>query len=159
MAINRFKIISNKIGITEIEAKTISFVLVFLFVGIIAYYFKYKDSVNEQPKYNYSKQDSLFWNNSAKKNDQLENKKKVDYKQELSDFSSDKLKQVTEKIDINKATSNELVLLPGIGKKTAEKIIEHRKNNGKFRTINELLSVSGIGKKKLEKIKSLIFIN
>ena len=48
--------------------------------------------------------------------------------------------------------------MPGIGKKTAEKIIELREKKGKLENLNELLEVKGIGKKKLEVIKKYIFI-
>jgi len=48
-------------------------------------------------------------------------------------------------IDINTAEWWELTLLPGIGEKTAQKIVEHRQNHGPFETSEDLLEVSGIG--------------
>jgi competence protein ComEA len=65
---------------------------------------------------------------------------------------------VFTKININSASEKKLVLLPGIGVKTAQKIIEYRETKGKFHTPNELLKVSGIGEKKIKKIKNLIII-
>lgn len=62
------------------------------------------------------------------------------------------------KIDLNKATVQELVKLKGIGKKFAERIVEYRKNNGKFTKIDDLLKVKGIGQKKFEAIKDLISV-
>ena len=47
--------------------------------------------------------------------------------------------------------------LTGIGKKTAEKIIEYRKEN-KFESVEDIKNVSGIGEKKYEKIKNEITI-
>ena len=52
-------------------------------------------------------------------------------------------------VSINKGTKAELVLLKGIGAKTADAIIAHRP----FKTLSELMSVKGIGTKKFEKIK------
>jgi len=49
--------------------------------------------------------------------------------------------------------------LPGIGEKTAEKIIEYRNNFGKFRHPQDIMNVKGIGEKKFEKLKSFIIIN
>ncbi len=65
---------------------------------------------------------------------------------------------VLTKIYINTASVEELITLPGIGEKTAEKIVFYRNKYGKFRTINDLINVSGIGEKKLDKIKKYILI-
>ena len=56
-------------------------------------------------------------------------------------------------VNINTATVNELCKLPGIGEKTAEKIIEYRKKSGGFETIEELKKIEGIGESKFNKIK------
>ena len=105
-------------------------------------------------QYDYSIQDSLFNSGSNSKIDQ----KKVDYEEELYDFSDNELESVFTKVNINTADVNELILLPGIGEKTAEKIVKFRKNYGKFKSPADLMKVSGIGEKKLEKIKNLLII-
>jgi competence protein ComEA len=56
-------------------------------------------------------------------------------------------------ININTATAEQLVLLPGVGKKTADAIIEFRTKNGNFKAVDDIAKVKGIGPKKLEKIK------
>lgn len=61
-------------------------------------------------------------------------------------------------ISINNASFDEFITLPGIGEKTANKIIEYRDKYGKFKHIEEIKKVSGIGDKKYEKIKELITI-
>ena len=60
------------------------------------------------------------------------------------------------KININTATQKELETLPGIGEATALKIVNYRKQNGKFSKIEDIKKVSGIGDSKFEKIKDLI---
>jgi competence ComEA-like helix-hairpin-helix protein len=63
------------------------------------------------------------------------------------------------KIDVNTATLDLLVTLPGIGKVIGQRIIDLRKKRGGFVYLEELLDVSGIGKARFEKIKSLIWLS
>ena len=61
-----------------------------------------------------------------------------------------------KKISINSATIEELDTLTGIGKATAEKIIEYRERNGGFSYLEEIMEVSGIKEKTYAKIKDKI---
>ena len=67
-------------------------------------------------------------------------------------------KKQTSKININTATQEELDSLPGIGPSTALKIINYRKENGKFSKIEDLKEVSGIGEAKFNQLKDLITV-
>lgn len=59
-------------------------------------------------------------------------------------------------VNINTATQTELESLPGIGPSLALKIINYRKENGKFSSIEEVKNVSGIGDSKFENLKKYI---
>ena len=59
-------------------------------------------------------------------------------------------------VNINTATQTELESLPGIGPSLALKIINYRKENGKFSSIEEIKNVSGIGDSKFESLKKYI---
>ena len=61
-----------------------------------------------------------------------------------------------KRIDINHASAEELTVLPGIGKVTAERIIAFREANGPFTSLEDLLLVEGIGASTLESIYSLM---
>jgi len=56
-------------------------------------------------------------------------------------------------IDLNRATSDELQQLPGVGPAMASRILQYRKENQGFTSVDDLDNVSGIGPKKLEKIR------
>jgi competence ComEA-like helix-hairpin-helix protein len=63
---------------------------------------------------------------------------------------------VSGRLDINRATLEELVNLPGIGPRMAERIIAYRTTHGRFRTPNDLKGVHGIGDKTLDRLKPLL---
>ena len=64
-------------------------------------------------------------------------------------FESDKLYQ---KIDINKATLEQLDNLPGVGPVTARRILDYRTQEGVFTNLDELKNVSGISNFTYKKI-------
>ncbi|MBQ8472963.1 MAG: helix-hairpin-helix domain-containing protein [Bacilli bacterium] len=65
---------------------------------------------------------------------------------------------ITDKININKATLEELITLPKIGEAKAKAIIEYRNTSGLFKTIEDIKNVSGIGDSLFESIKDYITI-
>ena len=58
--------------------------------------------------------------------------------------NSNKQSKQTTKVNINKATQTELEALPGIGPSIALKIVNYRKENGKFKSIEDLKQVKEI---------------
>lgn len=60
-------------------------------------------------------------------------------------------------VNINTASAEELMSLNGIGEKTAEAIIEYRKNTP-FEKPEDIMNVKGIGEKKYENIKNSICV-
>ncbi|HEX2444388.1 MAG TPA: helix-hairpin-helix domain-containing protein [Vicinamibacterales bacterium] len=61
-------------------------------------------------------------------------------------------------VNINSATVTELETLPGIGARTAQRILEYRQKNGGFKKIEELMNVQGVGEKSFLKIKDRLTI-
>ena len=63
------------------------------------------------------------------------------------------------KVNINTATQTELETLTGIGPSLANKILEYRNKNGKFKKVDELKNVKGIGQSKFDGIKDEIVVD
>ena len=62
------------------------------------------------------------------------------------------------KLNINSATVDELISLPGIGETIAQRIVDYRKSVGLFESIEELTQVEGIGETRLEAIRDYITV-
>lgn len=158
-----FQKLSEKIGLTQTELRVNFFLIAVFLVGITVKFLGWKNEESIKNNFDYSAIDSIFYSSNNIKTDQLENNL-FDSNQESSDFNKsnfkvNKKKQLADKsININKASLEELSMLPGIGVKTAEKILAYRKASGGFNNINELLEIKGIGDSKFNKIKKYIFI-
>lgn len=81
------------------------------------------------------------------------------YVPSINDNEIEEYKDTTSRsstVNINTATLEELTSLPGIGESTAQRIIDYRKQNGKFKNIDDLKNVSGIGESKFNNLKEKI---
>lgn len=70
--------------------------------------------------------------------------------------ATEQIQKAEAAININTATAQELIALPGIGQKTADNIVSFRQVHGPYQTAEDLLKVKGVGKKTLKKIENLI---
>jgi competence protein ComEA len=61
-------------------------------------------------------------------------------------------------VNLNTATAEQLMLLPGIGEAKARAILDRRKEGGGFKTVDELVEVKGIGAAALDKIRPFVAI-
>lgn len=60
------------------------------------------------------------------------------------------------RVNINTATKDELMTLPGIGESKADVILQYREEHGNFQTIEELMEIQGIKEGVFNKIKDSI---
>lgn len=89
-------------------------------------------------------------NSSAIKSDNLLSEKSEEIVEPVQEMAD------TTRININTADAENLQALPGVGPAYAARIIDWRKENGKFTTIEQLLEIKGIGPARLNKIRELI---
>ncbi len=64
----------------------------------------------------------------------------------------------SEKVNLNRASVDELQVLPGVGPVLAQRMVDWRKAHGRYRTVEELQEVKGIGKKRMEQLRLLVTV-
>jgi competence protein ComEA len=62
-------------------------------------------------------------------------------------------------VNLNTASASDLEALPGIGARTAARIVEYRQKNGPFKKVEELMNVRGVGEKNFLKLKPQITVS
>jgi len=128
------------LALTKTERNVILFLVTTMIIG--AGIRLYQAEFRALPQFNYQSSDSTFT--------------------VLSAISEDSVNAVSagimagEKLNINIATEQQLIDLPGIGKVTAERILDYRKETGEFTAIEDLIAIKGISKRKLERLSSII---
>lgn len=63
-----------------------------------------------------------------------------------------------ETLNINTASADELMSLPGIGEVLAAAIVDYRQENGDFAAVEDIMKVKGIGEKRFEALRDYITI-
>lgn len=104
--------------------------------------------------------DSLFTKEELKTIDSIKSGEDILKNSDGKKKKGKKGEDLKEKsININYAPKEQLILLPGIGESTAEKILMYRKEYGSFKKIEDIMKIKGIGAKKFEKLKPYITID
>jgi competence protein ComEA len=133
------KRIAEQLALTRTERQVIVFLVITLLAG--AGIRVYQQVVPSAPKFDYRTSDSTFTALSSAADDSTEYHEAA---------------VVGGKLNINTATMQQLIELPGIGEKTAARIIERRNDAGKFTSLEELKKIKGVTRKRFEQLQSLI---
>jgi len=67
-------------------------------------------------------------------------------------------RQESAPVDVNSASVEELMSVPGIGQVVAQRIVEFREKNGPYKSVDDLLKVQGIGEKSLAKLRDRLTV-
>lgn len=62
-------------------------------------------------------------------------------------------RDAAHRVDLNRASKNELLQLPGVGPAMADRIVAHRESNGRFNKVEDLDQVPGIGDATVNKLR------
>ncbi|NWF49270.1 MAG: helix-hairpin-helix domain-containing protein [Ignavibacteriaceae bacterium] len=158
------KRISQKIGFTETEIKVIIFLLIVFSAGFGFNYLlsgskELKSKMNQETPSGTSEKKLAILDIEAGSKKDKEIKQQV-LALEKIDYKKDKKSNLPpgKSININTASKDELVNIPGIGEKTAQRIIELRNKLGRFKSLKELLEVKGIGESKLKTISKYLTV-
>jgi competence ComEA-like helix-hairpin-helix protein len=65
----------------------------------------------------------------------------------------------SELVDLNLASAQQLMTLPGIGPALADRIIADRQERGQFKTVNDLTRIRGIKAKTVEKLAPFVKVS
>jgi competence protein ComEA len=60
------------------------------------------------------------------------------------------------KVDLNRATVQQLDALPGIGPVTARRILDWRAKHGRFASVDQLREIEGIGERRFNQLKNQV---
>ncbi|MFA5405172.1 MAG: helix-hairpin-helix domain-containing protein [Ignavibacteria bacterium] len=162
---------------TKNEAKIILFIVIVLLAGFSIKYIKYLSSNFNKSSFDYSKSEEMFGklssgsinsfaNDTLNQNDSVNANNLKQKLQTVEDSLKTKGKKKSKKednlkpksININTATKEILITLPGVGESTSEKIIKYRESHKGFKKIEHIMKVKGIGKKKFENMKEYIYV-
>ena len=137
------------VGITERECQTIMILVGLLVLGSSARLFTKSSDLYDDAYY--AELDAEFERLVAR-SDSFEASLVRDPEEEDVDTGN------PEGLDLNKATADQLVLLPRIGPTMAQRILSVRRQIGRFEYVSDLLLVNGIGEKTLEVLKGLVTV-
>ena len=148
-----FRKFSDWLALTSTERKVILFLsgTVFLGAGIRLY----QETFPSVPKFDYTASDSTFAALSEKEPEEASTDESivVETNEEESVAEDD---TATSRVNINSASKQELMTLPGIGEVMSDRIIAYRTDVSPFRSIEELRKIKGLSKKKLEQLVPFI---
>jgi competence protein ComEA len=136
-----FQRLKNWLALTVTEQRVILFLVATFLIG--AGIRLYRETFPSSQQFDYRSADSTF----AALSESI-----------VADTTLTEDQDSTGLVNVNTATKNQLMKVPGIGEVIASRILACRKDVGDFKNLDELGKVKGISKKKLEKLKPFLTV-
>ena len=145
----------DRLAFTPNEMKAVVLLSATFFVGLGIRWLQSSSSLppEEQP-FEYAHADSVF----AARSHALIETPALDHPKNVHRETPRKTTPGSHSININTASKDHLIRLPGIGESYAMRIIRYREENGPFATVDDLQKVQGIGPKKLERLRPFVTV-
>ncbi|MCU0453171.1 MAG: ComEA family DNA-binding protein [Bacteroidetes bacterium] len=131
--------LADRLALTSIERRAITILVGTFIVGLGVRLWQVTFAY--PPKFDYSASDSAFTALSA---------------EVPAPYAAP---ETTAAVNLNTASKERLMSLPGIGPATAERIMLERDDGGPFRTVDDLRRVRGIGTKRIEQLRPLVTVD
>jgi competence protein ComEA len=68
-------------------------------------------------------------------------------------------RDLTHRVDLNRATRSDLMQIPGVGAGMADRIVAYREGQGRFKQVEDLAGVNGIGDATLHKLRPWVSVD
>ena len=150
-----FRRLSDWLALTSTERNVILFLAGTVVVG--AGIRLYQETFPSIPRYDYTASDSTFAALSAKE-DGGSNEEAAFVAGSNAEESTAEDDTATIRVNVNTASKQELMTLPGVGEVISDRIIAYRSDVGPFKSMDDLGKVKGISKRKLEQILPFIVL-
>ncbi len=131
--------LADRLALTSIERRAITILVGTFVVGLGVRL--WQGTFASPPKFDYSASDSAFVALSA------------DVPASIA------VAETSKTVNLNTASKDQLMSLPGIGPATAERIMLEREDGGPFRSVDDLRRVRGIGAKRIEQLRPLVTVD
>ena len=155
----KFSSYFQSFGFTRNETKVILLLSSTFLLGLAIRYYNSSTQPAKPPdkEFDYSLTDSIF---QARSEPHTLSSRNASLTDDSSTADSSSIpyarKKTSAPVNINIATRDDLIQLPGIGPAYAERIITYRTENGPFKSADDLENVKGIGKKRLERLRPFV---
>ncbi len=145
--------LQDRFGFTRNEINVILFLSVTFVAGSGIRWYRQHADASSAPAFDYSRSDSVFVARS-----------RAPLSGQPAPLTTGRPRAAGKQlppagsINLNTASVQELMRLPGIGETYAKRLIAYRQEHGPFDSVDDLIKIKGIGPKKLEKIRHFLAI-
>lgn len=146
--------LQDRFGFTRNEIKVMLFLSATFVAGSGIRWYRQHVDASAAPVFDYSRSDSTF---AARSGAPLSN--------ETAPFTVSRTRTNRKQppaagsVNLNTASLQELMRLPGIGESYARRVVAYRQEHGPFGSVDDLTKIKGIGPKKLGKLRHFLVVH